>query len=65
MELEMKMRLYKIERDRLIEHVTGMLRDNYKYVFSEACTENVRLYFSLQSKIHVIFLALQARPNHA
>ena len=45
---------YKHAADYILNHIILMLQTKHKYVFSEACTTNLDMYFKYLSKIRLL-----------
>lgn len=54
--VEVKIKLYNIKANNIFKHICVMLEEDYKYVFSEACSQNLKNYFYLQEKKNKLLL---------
>ncbi len=54
MDNNQQLNLLYYRANKLFDHIIRMINDNDKYVFSEACECNLKIYFQLLDKINLL-----------
>jgi hypothetical protein len=54
MDKNQQLNLLHYRANKLFEHIIRMIEDYPKYIFSDACEYNLKIYFQLLDKINLL-----------
>lgn len=53
-DIEYQIKVLRRGANIIFDHMNKMINDNNKYVFSEACDKNLKLFLELDNKINLL-----------